>query len=90
MLTSAANEADSLGCKLIGTEHLLLAMLRDAQLPSAKELSRFELDFESVKKKIAELRDEISVDAKLAQSRQLRLLGRMRLRFTDRSGAWKL
>ena len=51
VLTSAADEAESLGSKHIGTEHLLLGMMYDANLPSAKVLSRFGLDFELLKRR---------------------------------------
>src|SRR6476620_9920326 len=47
VLKFAMEEADRLNMRHIGTEHLLLGMLCDAEFPSAKILVRFGADFES-------------------------------------------
>ena len=65
VLKSAMEEADRLNARHIGTEHLLLGLLRDGESSSAKILVRFGADLESLQKKIAELRERFAVHAKV-------------------------
>src|SRR5437660_1400834 len=67
VLKFAMEEADRLNARHIGTEHLLLGMLRDADFLSAKVLARFGADFETLQKKTAEMRERFSVDEKAAR-----------------------
>jgi hypothetical protein len=67
VLKFAMEEADSLNVRHIGTEHLLLGMLRDAESPSAKILVRFGADLESLHKKTVELREWFAVYEKVPQ-----------------------
>lgn len=52
VLAYAAEEAERLGVKHIGTEHLLLGLVREAKFPSAEFLGRFGIDVELLRKKI--------------------------------------
>jgi ATP-dependent Clp protease ATP-binding subunit ClpC len=53
-LTLAQDEAQRLGHKLIGTEHLLLGLLREGQGTAAKVLRRMGVDLERVRKMVEE------------------------------------
>jgi hypothetical protein len=55
VLAYAAEEAERLGMKHIGTEHLLLGLVRDPEFPSAKFLARFDLNLESLRKRVETL-----------------------------------
>jgi len=65
VLKSAMEEADRLNARHIGTEHLLLGLLRDKESPSAEILLRFGADLESLQKKITELRERFAVYEKV-------------------------
>jgi hypothetical protein len=54
-LVYAAEEADRLNHRHIGTEHLLLGLLRDKKFASAEFLSRFEVSLESLRKRVESL-----------------------------------
>lgn len=58
VLLLAADEAKSLGDKHIGTEHLLLGLLRDKHGTSARLLTRYGVRFEDVRRKIYDERGE--------------------------------
>jgi ATP-dependent Clp protease ATP-binding subunit ClpA len=65
VLKFAMEEADRLNMRHIGTEHLLLGMLYDAEFPSAKVLARLGADFESLRAKAAEMRERFAVYEKV-------------------------
>jgi hypothetical protein len=52
VLRYAAEEAERLGMKHIGAEHLLLGLVSDPQFPSAKFLGRFGVDLEMLRKRM--------------------------------------
>lgn len=54
-LTYALEEADRLNDRHIGTEHLLLALMRDKEFPSAKLLAQFGATLESLRKRVEAL-----------------------------------
>jgi ATP-dependent Clp protease ATP-binding subunit ClpA len=54
-LVYGAEEADRLNHRHIGTEHLLLGLLRDKEFASAKFLSRFGTNLESLRKRVESL-----------------------------------
>jgi hypothetical protein len=64
VLKFAMEEADLLNMRHIGTEHLLLGMLRDADFPSATVLAKMGADFESLRTKAAEMRQRFAVQEK--------------------------
>jgi len=70
VLKFAMEEADRLNMRHIGTEHLLLGMLCDAEFPSAKILVRLGADFESLQKKTAEMRERFAVYEKIPRYSQ--------------------
>lgn len=55
-LKGAAEEADRLNSRPIGTEHLLLAMLRDSAFPAAQLLIKTGVDFETLQRRVSEMR----------------------------------
>jgi len=54
-LVYGAEEADRLNHRHIGTEHLLLGLLRNKKFASAEFLSRFEVSLESLRKRVESL-----------------------------------
>jgi CubicO group peptidase (beta-lactamase class C family) len=56
VLRQAGTEADNLGHRGIGTEHLLLALFQDAQSPAASALAAFGLTHEDATAKIQQVR----------------------------------
>lgn len=54
-LKFAAEEAERLNCRHIGTEHLLLALMRDNEVPSAKLLAQFGATLESLRTRVEAL-----------------------------------
>jgi len=73
VLKFAMEEADRLNARHIGTEQLLLGMLRDAESPSAKILVRFGADLESLQKKTVELRERFAVYENVAPYSHVRV-----------------
>ncbi len=55
VLTCAAQEADGLGHRHIGTEHLLLGLLREPDTLAARTLLRYGFELEAARRKIAEI-----------------------------------
>jgi len=55
VLKYGMEEADLLNSRHIGTEHLLLALMRDKEFPSAKLLTQFGASLESLRKRVEEL-----------------------------------
>jgi ATP-dependent Clp protease ATP-binding subunit ClpC len=70
VLKFAMEEADLLNMRHIGTEHLLLGMLRDADFPSATVLAKLGADFESLRTKAAEMRQRFAVRENVARYSQ--------------------
>jgi hypothetical protein len=70
VLKFAMEEADRLNMRHIGTEHLLLGMLRDADFASAKMLAKLGADLESLQKKTAEMRERFAVHENVARYSQ--------------------
>ena len=60
-LVSAAEEAERLNHRHIGTEHLLLGLVHDKKFASAEFLSRFGVSLESLRKRVEALRDRTSM-----------------------------
>lgn len=54
-LRYGADEAERLNSQHIGTEHLLLALMRDDHFPSAKLLAQFGTNLESLRKRVESL-----------------------------------
>src|SRR6266566_3523713 len=61
VLIYAAEEADRLKHRHIGTEHLLLGLVRDKEFASAEFLSRFGASLDSLRKKVEALGDLASL-----------------------------
>jgi ClpA/ClpB-like protein len=59
-LAYAAKEAERLNHRHIGTEHLLLGLMRDKEFASAEFLSRFGASLEPFRKKVETLRERLS------------------------------
>jgi Clp amino terminal domain, pathogenicity island component len=55
VLKYGAEEAERLNSRHIGTEHLLVALMRDTGFPSAKVLLKFGADLESLRKQVEAL-----------------------------------
>jgi Clp amino terminal domain, pathogenicity island component len=55
VLKHGAEEAERLNSRHIGTEHLLLALMRDKDFPSAKVLVKLGADLESLRKRVEAL-----------------------------------
>jgi hypothetical protein len=67
VLKFAMEEADRLNMRHIGTEHLLLGMLHDADFSSAKVLARLGADFESLQTRVAKMRDRFAAQESIAR-----------------------
>lgn len=59
----AGTEADSLGHRGIGTEHLLLALFQDAECPAASTLAAFGMTHEDTMAKIQQARAAAAAEA---------------------------
>lgn len=57
VIEHACGEARNLGHSYVGTEHLLLGMLRERETIAAQVLERLEVDFSAVRNRVADLLD---------------------------------
>jgi len=67
VLKFAMEEADRLNMRHIGTEHLLLGMLKEADFSSAKVLARLGADFESLQARVAKMSDRFAAQESIAR-----------------------
>jgi hypothetical protein len=70
VLKYSMEEADQLNSRHIGTEHLLLGLLRDREFQSAKLLSQFGVELEPLRKRVAGLVERVAVPEHLRQLRR--------------------
>ena len=66
-LESAAHEANGMKSKFVGTEHLLLALVRDKQGIASQILSTYDVTFEKIKEEIQNIQSDRSVTKKEEQ-----------------------
>ena len=66
-LEIAAHEANNMKSKYVGTEHLLLALVRDKQGIASQILSTYDVSFEKIKEEIQNIQSDRSVTKKDAQ-----------------------
>jgi ATP-dependent Clp protease ATP-binding subunit ClpA len=70
VLRQAGTEADNLGHRGIGTEHLLLALFQDAERPAASTLAAFGMTHEDTTAKIQQARAAASAEASRRETSQ--------------------
>jgi ATP-dependent Clp protease ATP-binding subunit ClpA len=75
-ITYAVQEARSLGQNYVGTEHLLLGLIRDREATAARALMSLGLKLDAIREKVLELHP------KGGRTDQI---GQLRMRFTDRA-----
>tara|TARA_B100000029_G_scaffold516847_1_gene636361 strand:+ start:37677 stop:40151 length:2475 start_codon:yes stop_codon:yes gene_type:complete len=66
-LEIAAHEANGMKSKFVGTEHLLLALVRDKQGIASQILSTYDVTFEKIKEEIQNIQSDRSVTKKEEQ-----------------------
>jgi Clp amino terminal domain, pathogenicity island component len=70
-LKFASEEAERPNCRHIGTEHLLLALMRDEEFSSAKLLAQFGAHLESVRKRVEALLGRALASESATQQRRI-------------------
>lgn len=89
-LEIAAHEANNLKSKYVGTEHLLLALVRDKQGIASQILSTYDVNYEKIKEEIQNIQSDRSVAKKENQRSRTPFLDHFGRDLTELARAGKL
>ena len=89
-LEIAAHEANNMKSKYVGTEHLLLALVRDKQGIASQILSTYDVTFEKIKEEIQNIQSDRSVTKKDAQRSRTPFLDHFGRDLTEMARSGKL
>ncbi|MBI4550911.1 MAG: ATP-dependent Clp protease ATP-binding subunit [Candidatus Latescibacteria bacterium] len=90
VLEIAAHEANNMKSKYVGTEHLLLALVRDKQGIASQILATYDINYEKIKEEIGNIQSDRSVTKKETQRSRTPFLDHFGRDLTELARAGKL